>query len=81
MAQDKGKSCFTEQARAQAERTAKVWQAPDPSYDPVLGYNVTTGPRRGAPVVDANGIAATFNCVANKDPNPGANSWSGAFEI
>ncbi|HKO45338.1 MAG TPA: hypothetical protein VJU84_18840 [Pyrinomonadaceae bacterium] len=71
-AQDKGKSCFTEQARAEAERTAKVWQAPDPSYDPVLGYNVTTGPRRGAPVVDANGIAATFRCVANKDPNPGA---------
>lgn len=72
MAQDKDKSCFTEQARAEAERTAKVWQAPDPSYDPVLGYNVTTGPRRGAPAVDANGIAQPFRCMANKDPSPGA---------
>ncbi len=70
--QDKDKSCFTEQARAEAERTAKVWQAPDPDYDPVLGYSISKGPRRGAPPVDANGIALPFNCMANKDPSPGA---------
>ena len=42
-------SCFTAEARAQAEATAKVWQEPDPGYDPVLGYNPTNGPRPGAP--------------------------------
>jgi hypothetical protein len=67
-----GKACFTEQVRAEAERTAKVWKAPDPTYDPVLGYNVAAGPRKGAPAVDANGIAQPFRCMANKDPNPGA---------
>lgn len=72
LAQDKEKSCFTAQARADAERTAKVWQAPDPSYDPVLGHKVTTGPRRGAPAVDGNGMAKPFRCMANKDPSPGA---------
>ena len=71
-AQDKDKSCFTEQVRAEAERTAKVWQAPDPDYDPALGYSVSKGPRRGAPPVDSNGLARPIICVANKDPTPGA---------
>lgn len=66
------KSCFTADARAEAERTAKVWQEPDPGYDPVLGHNPTAGPRAGAPAVDANGLAQPVKCVANKDPNPGA---------
>lgn len=66
------KSCFTAEARAEAERTAKVWQQPDPGYDPVLGYN-PKGPRRvGAPPVDSNGLALPIRCMANKDPNPGA---------
>ena len=34
--------------RALAEQRAKVWQAPDPDYDPVLGYNPTR-PAPGAP--------------------------------
>lgn len=65
------KSCFTSEARAEAERTAKVWQAPDPGYDPVLGYNPATGPRAGAPTVGSEGRAAAFNCVANKKANEG----------
>ncbi|HEV7682462.1 MAG TPA: hypothetical protein VGO68_10105 [Pyrinomonadaceae bacterium] len=65
------KSCFTSEARAEAERTAKVWQEPDPGYDPVLGYNPATGPRAGAPTVGADGRAAAFNCVANKKANEG----------
>lgn len=71
-AQDKGKSCFTKEARAQAERSALVWRAPDPSYDPVLGYSTQTGPRRGALAIDANGMAKPMRCAANKDPDPGA---------
>ncbi len=35
------KACFTTEARALAERAAKVWQEPDPDYDPVLGHSVT----------------------------------------
>lgn len=66
------KSCFTAEARAEAERTAKVWQEPDPGYDPVLGHSSTAGPRPGAPAVDSNGLALPVKCVANKDPNPGA---------
>jgi hypothetical protein len=65
------KSCFTREARAQAERGAKVWQEPDPGYDPVLGYNPATGPRKGAPEVGEDGLAKPFNCVANRDPNKG----------
>jgi hypothetical protein len=71
-AQKSQKACFTREARAAAERTAKVWQEPDPGYDPVLGYNPATGPRKGAPEVDENGLAKPFKCVANKDPNKGA---------
>jgi len=65
-------ACFTEAERARAEQTAKVYAPPDRGYDPVLGYNPATGPRRGAPAVNDNGLARTFNCVANKDENPGA---------
>jgi hypothetical protein len=66
------KACFTREARAAAERTAKVWREPDPGYDPVLGYNPAEGPRKGAPEVDENGMAKPFKCAANKDPNKGA---------
>jgi hypothetical protein len=65
-------SCFKSETRALAERTAKVWQEPDPDYDPVLGFNPKSGPRRGAPQVDASGLAKPINCVANKDPNKGS---------
>jgi hypothetical protein len=71
-AQDKEASCFTAEARAQAERTAKVWQEPDPGYDPVLGFNPTRGARNGALPVDSNGLAMPVKCVANKDPTKGA---------
>lgn len=65
-------SCFTAEARAQAERSAKVWRAPDPGYDPVLGFDPSVGPRKGSPPVDQNGLAKPINCVANKDLTPGA---------
>ena len=65
-------ACFTAQERARAEQTAKVYRAPDPGYDPVLGYNPEKGPRRGSPEVDGNGLAKPINCVANKDESPGA---------
>jgi hypothetical protein len=64
--------CFTSEARARAEQTAKVWQEPDPDYDPVLGYNTQKGPRTGAPSVDSSGLAAPITCVANKDLTKGA---------
>jgi len=65
-------ACFSSQERARAEQTAKVYRAPDPGYDPVLGYNPANGPRRGAPPVDESGRAKTINCIANKDEAPGA---------
>lgn len=65
-------ACFSADERARAERAAKVYRTPDPGYDPALGYNPATGPRRGAPPVDANGLAKPINCVANKDDKPGA---------
>jgi hypothetical protein len=65
-------SCFTQEARDQAERSAKVWRAPDPGYDPVVGFNPAKGPRKGSPPVDANGLARPINCQANKDLTPGA---------
>lgn len=65
-------SCFSAEERERVEKTAKVWRAPDPGYDPVLGYNPATGPRRGAPPVNADGLAKPINCVANKDETPGA---------
>jgi hypothetical protein len=66
------RACFTKEVRANAERTAKVWRAPDPGYDPVLGYSSTNGPRTGAPTVDANGLAAPITCTANKDETKGS---------
>ena len=65
-------SCFTAETRANAERTAKVYREPNPDYDPVLGYNRNTGPRKSAPPVDSSGLARPFYCVANRDPSPGA---------
>lgn len=65
-------ACFTAEERSRAEQTARVYRTPDPGYDPVLGYNPATGPRKGAPPVDANGVAKPINCVANKDESPGA---------
>jgi len=71
-AQEKKESCFTAEARATAERSAKVWREPDPGYDPVLGFNPTKGARAGALPVDANGLAMPLKCVANKDLSKGA---------
>lgn len=65
-------SCFTAEARAQAERSAKVWRQPESGYDPVLGFNSGAGLRKGSPPVDSHGIARPINCVANKDLTPGA---------
>ena len=67
-------ACFTSAERTRAEQTAKVYRTPDPGYDPVLGYNPANGPRRGAPPIDENGRAKPFNCVANKDEKPGADT-------
>ncbi|MGH9874225.1 MAG: hypothetical protein ACRD9S_17375 [Pyrinomonadaceae bacterium] len=60
------KTCFTSEARAQAEQTARVWHEPDPGYDAVLGYNPLSGPRAGGPAVDSTGRAMPFKCVATK---------------
>ena len=65
-------ACFSSAERARAEQTAKVYRTPDPGYDPVLGYNPATGPRRGAPPVDENGLGKPIRCTANKDESPGA---------
>jgi hypothetical protein len=65
------KICFTSEARALAERTAKVYQQPDPNYNPVLGYNPRNSRRVGAPAVGPDGRARPFNCVANKKTTPG----------
>ena len=66
------KRCFTSEAQELARRKAKVWQEPDPGYDPVLGYNPEKGARRGSLQVDAAGLAKPFNCVANKKANEGS---------
>lgn len=66
------KVCFSKAERERAEQTAKVWRAPDPDYNPVLGYKTSSGPRRGSPPVNANGLALPIKCVANKDTTPGA---------
>jgi len=70
--QDKDEACFTPQERALAEQRAKVWQEPDPDYDPVLGYSPSKGPRPGAPTVDDAGLAAPIKCVANPKPDEGS---------
>ena len=67
------KICFSAEARALAERTAKVWQDPA-GYDPVLGYDPAKGARRGAPATDQAGVGAPIICTANKDKNPGEGS-------
>lgn len=64
--------CFTRETREQAERTAKVWQEPDPGYDPVLGYNPNKEKPVGALPLDSNGLALPVNCVANKKPKEGS---------
>jgi len=66
------KPCFTREGRAAAERKAKVWQEPDPAYDPVLGHSAEGGPVAGAPPVDEAGLAKPINCVANRDPSKGS---------
>lgn len=71
-AQEKVEHCFTAEARAEAERSAKVWQEPDPGYDPVLGLNPTKGTRPGALPVDSKGLAMPIKCVANKDLSKGS---------
>ncbi len=68
----KEKACFTKEARAEAERTAKVWQAPDADYDPVMGHSLSKGPRPGAPQVGSDGLALPIKCVANKDLTKGS---------
>ena len=65
-------ACFTSAERERAVQTARVYRTPDPGYDPVLGYNPATGPRKGSPPVDDNGRVKPINCVANKDESPGA---------
>src|SRR3954451_12616482 len=62
------KPCFTADERERAERMAHVYRAPDPGYDPVLGYDPATGPRKGAPPVDENGRGLPFVCVATDKP-------------
>jgi hypothetical protein len=64
--------CFSADERAHAEKTARVYRAPDPGYDPVLGYDPAKGPRRGAPPVSSDGLAKPIKCVAFKDEKPGA---------
>jgi hypothetical protein len=66
------KACFTADERVKAEKTAKVYRAPNPAYDPVLGYDPADGPRRGAPPVDQDGKAKPVNCAALKDETPGS---------
>ena len=67
------KGCFTAEARALAERSAKIWQEPDLDYDPVLGYSSAKGgPRAGDPPVDASGLALPIKCVANRDETKGS---------
>ncbi|HEY0367844.1 MAG TPA: hypothetical protein VGC73_15335 [Pyrinomonadaceae bacterium] len=66
------KSCYTAAAREDAMRTAKVFEAPDPGYDPVLGYNPATTQRAGALKVGADGRALPLICSANKKPNEGS---------
>jgi hypothetical protein len=45
-------ACFSAAERAHAEQTANVYRIPDPGYDPVLGYNPATGPRRRLTTTD-----------------------------
>jgi hypothetical protein len=58
------KKCFSRETRLMAETGARVWHGPDPDYDPVLGYNPSNGPRKGAPQVDEGGLAVPIKCTA-----------------
>jgi hypothetical protein len=58
------KLCFSRQTRKAAETHARVWHEPDPGYDPVLGYDPATGPRKGAPAVNDDGLALPIKCTA-----------------
>ena len=58
------KLCFSRDTRKTAEMRAQVWHQPDPAYDPVLGYNTSTGPRKGAPPVNEDGLALPIKCTA-----------------
>jgi hypothetical protein len=54
--QEKEKACFSAAERERGGTYGRrLWAAPDPGYDPVLGYNPANGPRKGAPPVDDNG--------------------------
>ena len=67
------KACFTKRDLDEAERTARVYFEPDPGYDPVLGYNPQTGPRKYSPPVDPNtGLALPINCTANPKDDIGS---------
>src|ERR1044072_2315236 len=66
------KSCFTAAARENAARAAKVFETPDPGYDPVLGYNPANTQRPGALPVRPDGTALPLICSANKKPNEGS---------
>jgi hypothetical protein len=56
--------CFGPEVRSLAARSARVWQQPDPGYDPVLGHNPAKGARPGAPSVNESGLAAPIRCAA-----------------
>ena len=58
------KMCFGPEVRAIAERSARVWQQPDPAYDPVLGYSPARAARPGSPAVDENGLGVPLKCTA-----------------
>ena len=66
------KACFSAEERERVEKTARVYRAPDPGYDPVLGYNPAKGPRLGSPPVNPDGIAKPINCVADRNETPGS---------
>jgi hypothetical protein len=66
------KICFAADEHARVEKTARVYRAPNPAYDPVLGYDRAKGPRVGSPRVNADGLAQPVNCVANRNETPGA---------
>lgn len=58
------KKCFSSEARALAETSAKVWRDPA-GYNPILGYDTGAGARTGALKTDDAGLAAPISCVAN----------------
>lgn len=71
-AQTEKKPCFLPAVKAEAERSARLWQEPDPGYDPVTGFDPAAGPRIGAPALGENGLVQAITCRANKDLTPGS---------